>query len=484
MAEDLCDFMEGRAGPLIRDLEARMRAASDALDFEEAAKLRDDVAALRNVLERNSMVLGDGTDADVFALECGELDAAVHVFHVRGGRIRGTRGWVIDRLDDADPSELMRRLLEQVYADVTPAEAPLRGRPTGRAEAVSVDDVAHTPTGAVPRDVLVSVRPEDVDALAEWLTHLRGARVEIRVPQRGEKAHLMETVQENARHALELHHTRRAGDLTERSRALEELAEALDLPTAPLRIECYDISHTMGTDRVGSMVVFEDGVPRKNAYRTFTIRGEGGKQDDTAAMDEVLTRRFRRLLDEAAGLAGEDEEGVPLASGPIDPGTGRARRFSYRPDLVIVDGGAPQVNAARAALDAVGADVPVIGLAKRLEEVWLPGDEFPVVLPRGSAGLYLLQRLRDESHRVAIGRHRAKRAASRTRSVLDAVPGLGPARQVALLKHFGSVKRLRAASVEQVVEVPGIGERLARTVLDHLQGRADSDAREVAPLSP
>ncbi|QWW20532.1 excinuclease ABC subunit UvrC [Schaalia sp. 19OD2882] len=471
LAEQLCEFLDGRTGPFIRDLEARMREASAALDFEAAARLRDDLAALRKVLERNTVVLDDGTDADVFALVTDELDAAVHVFHVRGGRVRGTRGWVVDRSDGADEAALMARLLEQVYGDLPPAAAPLRGRPTGRAAPSSVDDVVHTPTQALPREVLVSVQPEDADTLEQWLTTLRGAKVRLHVPARGAKAGLMDLVRKNAVEALTLHRTRRAGDLTQRSRALEELAGALDLPAAPLRIECYDVSHTGGTFQVASMVVFEDGAPKKSAYRTFNVRGEDGSgaSDDTAAMREVLLRRFRRLLAEESGVQGEDEEGVAFDSGPVDPATGRARRFSYRPDLVVVDGGPPQVACARAALDEAGVDVPVVGLAKRLEEVWVPGDDFPVVLPRTSAGLYLLQHLRDESHRFAITKHRKRRTKGQTRSVLDAVPGLGPTRQAALLRAFGSVKRLRRATVEDVAGVKGIGPTLAATVLDSLR---------------
>lgn len=476
LAEDLCQFMEGRTGPFIRDIESRMHEAAGALDFERAARLRDDLQALRKVLERNAVVLDDGTDADVFALVTDELNAAVHVFHVRGGRIRGTRGWVVDRVDDTPPAGLMERLLEQVYGDVEPAAKPLRGRPTGRAEATSVDDVAHTPTRAIPREVLVSDLPEDAATLETWLSDLRGARVRLHVPRRGAKARLMDTVRENAAQALQLHRTRRAGDLTQRSRALEELAADLDLPAAPLRIECYDISHTQGQDQVASMVVFEDGMPRKDAYRTFNIRGEDGTgvPDDTAAMDEVLHRRFARLLAEEAGIEGEDADGVPLASGPVDATSGRPRRFSYRPDLVVVDGGLPQVNAARTALDSMGVDLPVVGLAKRLEEVWVPGEEFPLILPRTSAALYLLQHLRDESHRFAITKHRRRRAKGQTRSVLDDVPGLGPARQGALLRRFGSVRRLRDATVEEVAEVPGIGPVLASTVLEALGSGAGS----------
>ncbi|WP_022867834.1 excinuclease ABC subunit UvrC [Schaalia vaccimaxillae] len=480
LAENLCEFMQGRTGPYMRDLEKNMVEAAQSLDFERAAKLRDDLAALKNVLERNAVVLDDGTDADVFALVSDELDAAVHVFHVRGGRIRGTRGWVIDRADDTNEAGLMTKLLEQVYSAVPAAPQPLRGRPAGQSRATSVDDVAHTPTDAVPREILVSVSPQDNEVIAQWLTQLRGARVKVYVPQRGPKAHLMETVAQNARQALTLHQTKRVGDLTQRSQALEELAQELDLPAAPLRIECYDVSHTQGENQVASMVVFEDGLPRKDAYRTYNIRGVDGNgtPDDTSAMDEVLRRRFSRLLAEESGMSGEDEDGVAFQSGPVDATTGRPRRFSYRPDLVVVDGGLPQVNAARRALDEVGMDVPVVGLAKRLEEVWVPGEEFPVILARTSPGLYLLQYLRDESHRFAITKHRKRRAQTQTRSVLDSIPGLGPSRQAALLKKFGSVKRVRQASVEEVAQVPGFGEKLAATVLSSLNPQPTAESGE------
>ena len=372
--------------------------------------------------------------------------------------------------------------------------APREGEAAPRraeAAATSVDDVAHTATTAVPREVLVPVLPDDAPAVRAWLAGLRGAAVDLRVPVRGDKAALMETVRKNAEEALRLHKTRRAGDLTQRSAALDELAEALDMPEAPLRIECYDISHTQGTHQVGSMVVFEDGAPRKSDYRRFIIRGEDGSgaADDTAAMSEVLTRRFKRLLAEqgqgTAELSAEetaeqieDAEGVAVASGPIDPETGRAKRFSYAPGLVVVDGGLPQVGAARAVLDELGIDTPIVGLAKRLEEIWVPGDEFPVILPRTSPALYLLQHLRDESHRFAITHHRAKRSAGMTRSVLDDVPGLGPARQAALLKAFGSVKRIRAASVEQISEVKGIGPALAATIHERLGGAKPAKPEE------
>ena len=469
------EFMEGRATPVLRQIEAEMREASAQLDFETAAEKRDDLQALRTVLEKNTMVLGDGTDADIFALVSDELDAAVHVFHVRGGRIRGTRGWVISRDDDADESELMSRLFEQIFSEI-PEDSGTGARAIEQAQAVSVDDVVHTPTRAVPREILVSVMPDDRETLAQWLAGKRGGIVDIHVPQRGNKAQLMETVKENAKQALVLHKTRRSGDLAQRGQAMDELAQYLDLPAAPLRIECYDISHTQGQQQVGSMVVFEDGTPRKDAYRHFNIHGDDGNgtPDDTSAMDEVLRRRFRRLLAEENGEDGEDDEGIAFESGPVDA-SGRPRRFSYRPDLVVVDGGLPQVNAARSALDAMGIDIPLIGLAKRLEEVWIPGEDFPVIFPRTSAALYMLQYVRDESHRFAITAHRKRRAKTQQRSVLDEIPGVGPSRQKALLRRFGSVKKIREATVGAIAEVPGIGDTLAQTIFDALNPTQKTD---------
>lgn len=464
LAQSMCDFLEGKASPILRQVESEMRQASAELDFETAAKKRDDLRALETVLERNTMVLNDGTDADIFALVSDELDAAVHVFHVRGGRIRGTRGWVVSRDDDASEAELMARLFEQVYSELPDISQGRKGR-IEQAQAVSVDDVIHTPTRAVPREILVSVMPTEGGTIAQWLTEKRGVAVDIHVPKRGPKAQLMETVKENAKQALILHKTRRSGDLAQRGQALDELAEYLDLPASPLRIECYDISHTQGQLQVGSMVVFEDGVPRKDAYRHFNIHGENGEgtPDDTSAMDEVLRRRFRRLLAEENGEDGEDEEGIAFESGPVDA-NGRPRRFSYRPDLVVVDGGLPQVNAARDALDSMGIDIPLIGLAKRLEEVWIPGEEFPLIFPRTSAALYMLQYLRDESHRFAITAHRKRRTKNQQRSVLDGIAGVGPSRQKALLRHFGSVKKIRESTPEQIAEVNGIGPSLGTVI--------------------
>jgi len=441
IAEDFCDFMAGNTGKFVKRLEARMAVAASELDYEQAARLRDDIGALTKALEKSAVVLADATDADVFALADDELEAAVQVFHVRGGRVRGQRGWVVERgsEDTVDASLMVEHLLQQVYGGESPE--------------------------GVPREVLVPVLPPDPVHMGAWLTRLRGAQVALRVPRRGDKRALMETVRRNAEQSLARHKVSRAGDLTARSVALQELQDGLDLMSAPLRIECFDVSHVQGTNVVASMVVFEDGLPRKAEYRRFIVRGAVGETgeanpqiDDTAAMREVLTRRFKRYLDDRADAS--DIEGMA-----IDPDTGRPRRFAYPPQLLVVDGGLPQVNAARSALAELGIDdVALVGLAKRLEEVWLPGQPFPVILPRTSEGLYLLQRVRDEAHRFAITFHRQRRSKAMTTSVLDAIPGLGDARRKALLRHFGSVKRIKEASIEQIREVPGIGAALAATI--------------------
>jgi len=441
LAADFCDFMAGDTGRFVRRLEAEMRQAAADLDFERAARRRDDLGALQRALEKSVVVLPDATDADVFALAEDELEAAVQVFHVRGGRVRGQRGWVVEKVEDIGTPDLVERLLLQVYG-----ESP----------------------DSVPREVLVPSLPADAHEVAEWLSGLRGSLVDLRVPQRGDKRALLETVERNAAHALTLHKTRRGGDLTTRSVALQEIQDVLELPEAPLRIECYDVSNLQGTEVVASMVVFEDGLPRKSEYRRFAVRGTDG-QDDTAWMHEVLTRRFRRHVDEQAILATVQPSSGPAA---IDPETGRPRRFAYAPNLVVVDGGPPQVAAAQRALAELGVhDVALVGLAKRLEEVWRPGEEHPVVLPRSSEGLYLLQRVRDEAHRFAIAYHRQRRSKAMTTSALDAVPGLGATRRTALLKHFGSLRKVRAATAEQIAEVPGIGLTTARVLVAALAGQ-------------
>jgi excinuclease ABC subunit C len=458
LAEDFCAFMGGEAKRFIVKLEKQMAEAVAELDYERAARVRDDISALRKVFERNAVVLADETDADIFALHEDELEAAVQVFHVRGGRIRGQRGWVVEKVEDSTTPDLVEHLLQQVYGE---------------------DGDSH---GRLPREVLVPVTPSNADELAQWLSGLRGAKVDIRVPQRGDKATLLSTVRENAEHALKLHKTRRAGDLTVRSQALQELQEALDLPVPLLRIECFDVSHVQGTNVVASMVVVEDGLPKKSDYRKFSVTGPAAA-DDTAAMHDVLTRRFRHYLqdksaqvDEAALSADGPDLEQDLEQEPaqgqdssLDTTTPAPRaKFAYPPNLVVVDGGKPQVNAAARALADLGIeDVYVVGLAKRLEEVWLPDSDFPVILPRTSQGLYLLQRIRDEAHRFAISFHRQKRGKAMTVSALDGVPGLGASKRKALLAHFGSVKGVKAASAAELSQAKGIGPALASAIVNH-----------------
>ncbi|MFD8048033.1 excinuclease ABC subunit UvrC [Streptomyces chartreusis] len=488
LADEFCDFMTGRTGTYLRRLEKQMMEAAEEMEYERAARLRDDIEALKKAMEKNAVVLADATDADLIAVAEDELEAAVQIFHVRGGRVRGQRGWVTDKVEEITTGALVEHALQQLY-----------GEETG---------------DAVPKEVLVPALPDPLEPVQEWLSGRRGSNVSLRIPQRGDKRALMETVERNAQQALVLHKTKRASDLTTRSRALEEIADALDLDSAPLRIECYDISHLQGDDVVASMVVFEDGLARKSEYRRFQIKGFEG-QDDVRSMHEVITRRFRRYLAEKERTGEWSDGESTLAATPSDStgdtpsdsfgdtssdtlgdasstpsgpsgdtpsddltttspdaltsslkdDDGRPKRFAYPPQLVVVDGGQPQVAAAQRALDELGIDdIAVCGLAKRLEEVWLPGDDDPVVLPRSSEGLYLLQRVRDEAHRFAITYQRTKRAKRFRASPLDDVPGLGETRKQALIKHFGSVKKLRAATIDQICEVPGIGRKTAETI--------------------
>lgn len=449
LAEEFCDFMAGRTGTYIRRLEKQMTDAAEEMEYERAARLRDDIEALKKAMEKSAVVLADATDADLIAVAEDELEAAVQIFHVRGGRVRGQRGWVTDKVEEITTGALVEHALQQLY-----------GEEKG---------------DSVPKEVLVPALPEPVEPVQEWLAERRGSGVSLRIPQRGDKKALMETVQRNAQQALVLHKTKRASDLTTRSRALEEIAEALDLDSAPLRIECYDISHLQGDDVVASMVVFEDGLQRKSEYRRFQIKGRvgdtqiwhGAGQDDVRSMHEVISRRFRRYLAEKE-KTGEWVDDLPeegTTENGLKDDDGRPKKFAYPPQLVVVDGGQPQVAAAKRALDELGIDdIAVCGLAKRLEEVWLPGDDDPVVLPRTSEGLYLLQRVRDEAHRFAITYQRTKRAQRFRSSPLDDVPGLGDTRKQALLKHFGSLKKLRSATIDQICEVPGIGRKTAETI--------------------
>jgi excinuclease ABC subunit C len=484
LAEEFCDFMSGQTARFTKRLDGLMREAAAAEEYERAARLRDDIKALQRALEKQAVVLGDGTDCDVIALAEDQLEAAVQIFYVRGGRVRGQRGWVLDKVQDVTPGELIEQFLGQVYGD-----DPAADQGAAAQEAVARDAVGpggsrrggpgrEGPAAAartagdrvVPREILVPAAPPDQAAVETWLAGRRGGPVRLRVPLRGDKKTLLDTVARNAAEALALHKTRRASDLTTRSRALQEIQDGLGLDAAPLRIECYDVSNLQGTHVVASMVVFEDGLARKSEYRRFSIKGYDGT-DDVASVHEVVYRRFRRYLEEREetgelDVLGDSEE--PGTAGPVAE-DGTRRKFAYPPNLVVIDGGPAQVAAAQRALDELGIDdVAACGLAKRLEEVWLPGDDAPVILPRTSEGLYLLQRVRDEAHRFAITYHRKKRSAALTTSELDDVPGLGPARRAALLRHFGSVRKIASATEEEIAGLPGFGPRLAQAVLSAL----------------
>ncbi len=451
LAQDFVAFMSGDARRFVRQLERNMKDAVAELDYEAAARYRDDIRALEKVFERNTVVLPEDTEADIFGLVEDELEAAVQVFHVRGGRIRGQRGWVVEKVDDTTEGQLVEQLLQQVYG--------------------GLDDVSR-----IPREVLVPVAPTNLKDVSTWLTGLRGTNVTIRVPQRGDKKALLETVVENAEAALKLHKVKRSGDITNRSLAIQELQDALGLEEPPLRIECFDVSHVQGTNVVASMVVFEDGLPKKRDYRKFNISEEGSR-DDTASMFEVISRRFANYLRQQSKtrnpvLEHADEVAADLESHEAEVGE-KNDKFAYPPSLVVVDGGQAQVSAANKALEELGldAEITVVGLAKRLEEIWVPEDPFPIVLPRSSEGLYLLQRVRDEAHRFAITAHRSRRTKAMVGSELDAIPGLGKQKQQALRAHFKSMKRIKAASVEELQQAPGIGPKLAATIHQHFSGQ-------------
>lgn len=430
--DDMCRFLGGQTKPFIKALRDSMHSAAERQEYEEAARVRDRLGALQRAMERNAVVLGDGTDADVIGVHDDALELGVQIFYVRDGRIVGERSLIVEKAEDLPLGGYVERVVQQLYA----------GRDR---DGVEIDSARPAP------EILVSARPTDVQALTEWLELRRGGVVELRVPQRGDKRALMETASKNAADALARHRLRRSSDLTARSEALAQLQEYLDLAEAPLRIECIDVSTLQGSDTVASLVVFEDGLPRKSEYRTFAIRTP--EADDLKSVAEVVERRF----------APKEESDTASADTP------ERKTFSYPPGLLVIDGGAPQVAAAQQALMAVGAaDVPVVGLAKRLEEVWTPDSPDPVILPRTSEALYLLQRVRDEAHRTAIAFHRKRRAARTRRSALDDIPGLGPARAKALLKRFGSVKAIRQADPSELLEVEGIGPRLAETIANAL----------------
>jgi excinuclease ABC subunit C len=413
---DLERFLKGDADRYLREARDAMESASAQQNYEEAATWRDRLGALEHVLEKNSVVLSDGTDADVIGLVVEPLHIGVEVFHVRAGRLVGERGFVVERAEDLDEHGYAERVLQRLYG--------------------SADDPA-----AVPRQVLLSLMPTDPMTVESWLSGLRGASVSLRIPQRGDKASLLNTAEVNAGSTLARHKSKRSSDLTARTQALQELHVDLDLPEPPLRIECIDVSTLQGADTVASVVVFEDALPKKSDYRTFRIRAEAA--DDLAAVSEVVRRRYRTEADREDGR--------------------------YPTSLLVVDGGPAQARAARDALREVGMErIPVVGLAKRMEEVWRPDESSPVILSRSSEALYLLQRIRDEAHRVAVTFHRKRRSGRVSESALDTIPGLGPQRRAALLRHFGSVEAMRSAKVEDIAAVPGIGNTLAQTIVSAL----------------
>ena len=443
LAEDLVGFLGTGTDRFMRNLEQQMKSASGVQDYETAARLRDDLGALRKAMERTALVLPADTSADLIGFTEDDLEAAVQIFHVRGGRVRGQHAYVIEKIADESPTQLVTGVMQQLYGD----------------------DEAD-----IPGEVLVPVLPEA--AVQPWLADKSGRRMVVKIPQRGQKRALLDTVTTNAVQTLQSHKLRRAGDLSTRAAALEEIGEALEMQQAPLRIECIDISNLQGSDVVASMVVFEDGLPRKSDYRRFAIRGVAG-QDDVASIAEVVRRRFTRYLAERA-------EATDIEFGPSGTANDERKAFRYPPNLLLIDGGKPQVAAARQTLAELGIDdITVAGLAKRLEEIWMPQYDDPVILSRRSQGLYLLQRIRDEAHRFAITYHRQKRSKRLSTSVVEDIPGVGPHRRKALIRSFGSLSRLRKATLDELAEVPGISADLAQTIHDHLAKETPSPAVNV-----
>ena len=428
LTKELINFLSEDPSKLMATLTKEMESLSANEEFEKAARIRDRVSALEKISTTNTVVLPDQTDADIFGLYLEEIDAAVTLFLVRKGRILGARSWIVERPDESTAEEIMEKILLNHYLTE------------------GLEDF--------PREVLVSYLPESINAVEEIISDRSGHRIEVRVPQRGEKKELHETVIRNSQDALNRYRLKRTSDLSTRTQALAQLQESLEMKEAPLRIECFDISNLQGTQMVASMVVFEDGVPKKSEYRRFEINlPENGTLDDTAAINQVLTRRLNRLKIESDLDKNETDEKL-------------IRKFAYKPQLIIVDGGKPQVSAAARAL--AGFDITFCGIAKRLEEVWLPNQKDPIIFPRNSEAMYLIQRIRDEAHRFAITYHRSKRSKAMLESTLEDIPGLGQARARSLITHFGSVTKLRGASEEQIAQLPGIGSKLAKTIAEYL----------------
>jgi excinuclease ABC subunit C len=426
LVADLIDFLCGDTQPVVRRLEQQMRDASGGLEFERAARMRDRLISVRKAIEKQAVVTERPEDLDVIGIAGDDLEAAVQVFYVRKGRVMGRKGFVVDKVEDVTPEQLVGHVLEGLYAE--------------------------TDATAVPKEVLVPDMPDDPELYVDWLSGARGSHVAIRVPQRGDKRALQAMVTQNAKEEFVRHRLKRASDHNARARALNSLQEALGLPDPPLRIECYDMSHIQGSDYVGSMVVMEDGLAKKSDYRRFKIRDVPGN-DDFAAMEEVLTRRLTALLTERERPAGE-----------------RPRKFSYPPNLLLVDGGKGQLGVALKVVDDLGlaGEISVASLAKRFEEVFVPGQADPVRIPRQSEALYLLQRLRDEAHRFAIGYHRQLRGRRMTISSLDGIPGLGPTRKKRLVKELGGVGAVKAASLDDLRALPWLPDAVARAVHDRL----------------
>jgi excinuclease ABC subunit C len=430
LVRELCDFLAGDTDEIVRRLEAEMKRAATDLEFERAARLRDRLIAVQKAIAKQQMVAEKSEDLDVVGIADDDLEASVQVFYVRKGRVVGRKGFVLDKVEELTPGGLIDRILESLYGD-------------------------EPPTG-VPKQVLVPFEPDDLDTYEEWLCHLRGSRVQIRVPQRGDKRALLETVTRNAGEAFTRHRMRRATDHNSRSRALTELQDLLELPEAPLRIECYDMAHLQGTDYVGSMVVMEDGLPAKREYRKFKVHVPGN--DDYAAMEEVLTRRLTAYV---------EERDRPIGERGDKPG-----RFAYPPQLLLVDGGKGQLGVARRVVETLGLadEIPVASLAKRYEEVYVPGRSDPVEVPRGSEALFMLQRVRDEAHRFANTFHGQRRSKRMVASSLDGIAGLGEARKKQLVKAMGGVNAVKQASLEELQALSFLPDAVAKAVYDKYHG--------------